>query len=319
MCWSFYRSASPRGFARGGESAEHPARPLRRPQCARTSAATATPTSRRRTSTAFAGGDAVRPGLRRVPAVRAVAGGDHDRPVAGRHPDDAVLGPACRPSTRSSPSCSGPSGYFAGVAGRTYHLDGVGRVPEEIEAGLRQVRPAHLPEAARLREDRRQGPGDPRPVPRVPRPGARRASRSCSSSASATRTGRSTATPSRGPHDPTKLKLPPHYPDTKLVREDFARYYDEIARFDARRRRTSSPSWRSAGWPTTRSSLFMGDNGASQFRGKGTLYEFGVHVPLIVRWPGVGQAGLGDRGADLGRGPRPDVPRSRRASRSRRR
>src|SRR5438270_435610 len=32
--------------------------------------------------------------------------------------------------------------------------------------------------------------------------------------------------------------------------------------------------------------MFMGDNGASQFRGKGTLYEYGVHVPLIIRWPG---------------------------------
>jgi arylsulfatase A-like enzyme len=30
----------------------------------------------------------------------------------------------------------------------------------------------------------------------------------------------------------------------------------------------------------------MADNGASQFRGKGTLYEYGIHVPLIVRWPG---------------------------------
>jgi arylsulfatase A-like enzyme len=36
---------------------------------------------------------------------------------------------------------------------------------------------------------------------------------------------------------------------------------------------------------------FMGDNGASQLRGKGTLYEFGVHVPLIVRWPGKVKAG----------------------------
>ena len=27
----------------------------------------------------------------------------------------------------------------------------------------------------------------------------------------------------------------------------------------------------------------MGDNGSSQLRGKGTLYEFGVHVPLIVK------------------------------------
>src|SRR5262249_50279637 len=37
--------------------------------------------------------------------------------------------------------------------------------------------------------------------------------------------------------------------------------------------------------------VFMGDNGASQLRGKGTLYEFGVHVPLIARWPGKLKAG----------------------------
>ena len=35
------------------------------------------------------------------------------------------------------------------------------------------------------------------------------------------------------PHDPAKITLPAHFPDTPLVREDFARYLDEIARFDA--------------------------------------------------------------------------------------
>jgi arylsulfatase A-like enzyme len=92
------------------------------------------------------------------------------------------------------------------------------------------------------------------------------------------------------PHDPARLKLPAHYPDTRLVREDFARYYDEIARFDvligdiltnlARR-----------GLADNTIVAFMGDNGASQLRGKGTLYEFGIHVPLIVRWPGKAKPG----------------------------
>jgi arylsulfatase A-like enzyme len=87
------------------------------------------------------------------------------------------------------------------------------------------------------------------------------------------------------PHDPTSLKLPPFYPDTKLVREDFARYYDEIARFD---RDVGDVLAELAKRGLSENTLVAvsGDNGCSQWRGKGTLYEFGIHCPLIVRWPG---------------------------------
>jgi arylsulfatase A-like enzyme len=37
--------------------------------------------------------------------------------------------------------------------------------------------------------------------------------------------------------------------------------------------------------------VFMGDNGEAMYRGKGTLYERGNHVPLIIRWPGVVRPG----------------------------
>jgi arylsulfatase A-like enzyme len=50
--------------------------------------------------------------------------------------------------------------------------------------------------------------------------------------------------------------------------------------------------------------IFMGDNGSSQYRGKGTLNELGLHVPLIVRWPGRVKAGSSSEalvsGEDLG-------------------
>lgn len=86
------------------------------------------------------------------------------------------------------------------------------------------------------------------------------------------------------PHDPMKVSLPKHYPDTKLVREDFARYYDEIARFDGDFG-TVLEELKKRGLADNTIVLFAGDNGASQFRGKGTLFEFGIHCPLLVRWP----------------------------------
>jgi arylsulfatase A-like enzyme len=98
------------------------------------------------------------------------------------------------------------------------------------------------------------------------------------------------------PHDPAKLKLPAHYPDTMLVRDDFARYYDEISRFDGDFGHVLEELGK-RGLADDTMVVFMGDNGASQLRGKGTLYDFGVHVPLIARWPKGGQFDL--HGTDL--------------------
>jgi arylsulfatase A-like enzyme len=92
------------------------------------------------------------------------------------------------------------------------------------------------------------------------------------------------------PHDPAKLTLPAHYPDTQLVREDFARYYDEIGRLDSHFGQVMS-ILDERGLADNTLVLFMGDNGSSQLRGKGTLFEFGIHVPMLVRWPGKVKAG----------------------------
>jgi arylsulfatase A-like enzyme len=180
------------------------------------------------------------------------------------------------------------AGYFTGVAGRTYHLDGSAQPPETRkvfeefglaifpkrldsvktagtrDAMLAQYRefldavPKGKPFALQL------GFGDPhRPLDKnaVPQP-----------------------------HDPAKLKLPPFYPDTRLVREDFARYYDEISRFDADVG-TVLAELKKRGLDGDTLVVVSADNGASQFRGKGTLNEFGIHCPLIARWPGKAKPG----------------------------
>ena len=180
------------------------------------------------------------------------------------------------------------AGYFAGVAGRTYHLDGAGNVPESSAVfdryGLRTfpkrldyVKQAGTRDAI-LAQYREFLDAVPRGKPFV--------LQLCFSDPH--RPLDKNAIPS--PHDPAKLTLPPFYPDTKLVREDFARYYDEIARFDSDVG-TVLAELKKRGLDANTLVAVSGDNGASQFRGKGTLYEFGIHCPLIVRWPGVVKPG----------------------------
>lgn len=86
-------------------------------------------------------------------------------------------------------------------------------------------------------------------------------------------------------HDPDSLTLAPHMPDTPLVREDFANYYDEISRFD-RDFGTVMKILEERGEDNNTVIVFMGDNGAALLRAKGTLYEWGLNVPFIVRWDG---------------------------------
>ena len=94
----------------------------------------------------------------------------------------------------------------------------------------------------------------------------------------------------RVPHDPAKIALPAHFPDTPLVREDFALYYDKISRFDDDFGKVLQ-ILASRGLAANTLVVFMGDNGAALLRGKGTLHEFGINVPLMARWPGKIQPG----------------------------
>ena len=91
-------------------------------------------------------------------------------------------------------------------------------------------------------------------------------------------------------HDPASIALPPFYPDAPWPRQQLAAYYDEVGRLDASVGKVlqTLADRKLAGNTVV---IFMGDNGASQLRGKGTLNEWGIRVPLIVRYPGVAKPG----------------------------
>jgi len=98
------------------------------------------------------------------------------------------------------------------------------------------------------------------------------------------------ANPFARQYDPAKLKLPPDFPDTPGVRADLALYYGMVSRLDHDVGRVLK-LLDERGLATNTIVVFIGDNGAALFRGKGNLYEMGIKVPLIVRWPGVVKPG----------------------------
>jgi arylsulfatase A-like enzyme len=93
--------------------------------------------------------------------------------------------------------------------------------------------------------------------------------------------------------NPAAIELPPHLPDLPGVREDLARYCGEIERLDSLVAENLEVL-RKSGQEENTLVLFAGDNGMAFPHGKGSLYDPGLHVPLIVRWPGRGRTGVTD-------------------------
>ena len=84
--------------------------------------------------------------------------------------------------------------------------------------------------------------------------------------------------------DPNALDLPPYYPDTPLVREDWKRNYELITAMDY---------WagdliqqlKDDGLYENTIILFWSDHGVGLPRAKRWLYDSGTHIPLVVRIP----------------------------------
>jgi len=86
-------------------------------------------------------------------------------------------------------------------------------------------------------------------------------------------------------HDPARARIPPYYPDTPLVRKDWARYYDLISTMDGQVNGILQ-QLADEGLADRTIVFFWGDHGRGLPRGKRFVYDSGLKVPLIVRWPG---------------------------------
>jgi N-sulfoglucosamine sulfohydrolase len=79
------------------------------------------------------------------------------------------------------------------------------------------------------------------------------------------------------------IDVPPFLPDTPEVRRDLADYADEIHWYDRHLGRMLQALKR-AGRLENTIVVCTSDNGMAFPRAKGNLYEFGVHMPLALRW-----------------------------------
>ncbi len=86
-------------------------------------------------------------------------------------------------------------------------------------------------------------------------------------------------------HDPKKMAVPPYHPDASEVRRDLANYYDLVTAVDKKMGDVldTLEKW---GIASNTVVILTGDHGRSLPRSKRWIYDSGIHVPLIVRWPG---------------------------------
>jgi len=184
------------------------------------------------------------------------------------------------------------AGYFTGVGGRSYHLDGPPGTGPRAAVEIAAVLEKHK---LRTFKDRVDYVG----------PGGGSHARIFEDFLAAVPPGKpwffwlgfsdphhvwdADASP-HGRPDPKQLRLPPHLPDLPAVREDLARYLGEIERLDRDVQGVLDVLAR-RGLAERTVVVFMGDNGMAMPHGKGYLYDPGIHVPLLVRWPGVVKPG----------------------------
>lgn len=96
--------------------------------------------------------------------------------------------------------------------------------------------------------------------------------------------------------NPAELTLPPYYPDTPIVREDWKRNYELITAMDIWAGERIQ-ELKDEGVYENTIIMFWSDHGVGLPRAKRWLYDSGTHIPLVVRIPeSIRQPGQGTPG-----------------------
>ncbi|WP_343667981.1 sulfatase-like hydrolase/transferase [Chitinophaga sp.] len=85
-------------------------------------------------------------------------------------------------------------------------------------------------------------------------------------------------------HDPEKAPVPPYLPKTTEMKHDWALYYDKIEQMDNRVGQLLQ-ELEESGQADNTIVFYYADNGGVLGRSKRFIYESGLHVPLIIRFP----------------------------------
>ena len=93
------------------------------------------------------------------------------------------------------------------------------------------------------------------------------------------------------PIPPEQVKLPPYYPDHPLTRRDWALYLESIQILDRKVGKVLA-RLEAEGLAEETIVFFLSDHGRAHPRCKQFLYDGGIRMPLVVRWPGRLEAGL---------------------------
>ncbi|WP_207534118.1 sulfatase-like hydrolase/transferase [Desertivirga arenae] len=85
-------------------------------------------------------------------------------------------------------------------------------------------------------------------------------------------------------HDPSKAPVPPYHPGTEEMKHDWALYYDKVEQMDQQAGKLLR-ELEEAGLAENTIVFYYADNGGVLPRSKRFMFESGLHVPLIIRFP----------------------------------